>query len=176
VTTRVRGLTRLTLEEMPRVCHECVWWQSKTGRRANKDRWTERVEDNFGPWGALYYDDDGRVIGSMQYGPAELFPRAFELPAGPPSEDAVLVTCAYLLDRTSPWVLQSLFLAAIGEARDRAPRRSRPSPTAIRRASRSTSVSRYTRRFSRATSSRTSAFGRSAPSVQSSSSGSSSAA
>jgi hypothetical protein len=29
------------------------------------------------------------------------------------------VTCAYLIDRTSPWVLQSLFLAAIGEAKDK---------------------------------------------------------
>jgi hypothetical protein len=29
------------------------------------------------------------------------------------------VTCAYLVDRTSPWVLQSLFLAAIGEAKDK---------------------------------------------------------
>jgi len=55
----------------------------------------------------------------MQYGPASLFPRANELPAGPPSDDAFLVTCAYLVDRTSPWVLQSLFLAAIGEAKDR---------------------------------------------------------
>jgi hypothetical protein len=55
----------------------------------------------------------------MQYGPARLFPRAYELPAGPPSDDAVLVTCAYLIDRTSPWVLQSLFLAAIGEAKDK---------------------------------------------------------
>jgi hypothetical protein len=41
------------------------------------------------------------------------------MPAGPPSDDAVLVTCAYLVDRSSPWVLQSLFLAAIGEAKDR---------------------------------------------------------
>jgi hypothetical protein len=48
-----------------------------------------------------------------------LFPRAAELPAGPPADDAVLVTCAYLVDRTSPWVLQSLFLAAIGEAKDK---------------------------------------------------------
>ena len=119
MTTRIRGLTRLTLQETPGVCHECVWWQSKTGRRANKDRWIDRAEDDFGPWGALYCDDDGRVIGSMQYGPAQYFPRAFELPAGPPSDDAVLVTCTYLLDRTSPWVLQSLFLAAIGEARDK---------------------------------------------------------
>ena len=30
----------------------------------------------------------------------------------------MLVTCAYLVDASSPWVLQSLFLAAI-EARDR---------------------------------------------------------
>jgi hypothetical protein len=55
----------------------------------------------------------------MQYGPAALFPRASELPAGPASDDAVLVTCAYLVDLSTPWVMQSLFLAAIGEARDK---------------------------------------------------------
>ena len=32
---------------------------------------------------------------------------------------AALITCAYLVDRTSPWVLQSLFLAAIGDAKDK---------------------------------------------------------
>ena len=38
---------------------------------------------------------------------------------------------AYLVDPASPWVIQSLFLAAIGEARlKRARRRSRPSPSA----------------------------------------------
>jgi hypothetical protein len=119
VTTRLRPLTRGSLQEAPIVCHSCVWWQSRTGRRANKDRWIERAEDEFGAWGSLYYDDDGRVIGSLQYGPASLFPRAAELPAGPPSDDAVLVACAYVVDRTSPWVLQSLFLAAIGEAKDK---------------------------------------------------------
>ena len=31
----------------------------------------------------------------------------------------MLVTCAYLVDRSSPWVMQSLFLAAIGEAKDK---------------------------------------------------------
>src|SRR5436305_4551562 len=55
----------------------------------------------------------------MQYGPAGLFPRARELPAGPPSDDAALVTCAYLTDPTRPWVMQSLFLTAIGDARER---------------------------------------------------------
>ena len=41
------------------------------------------------------------------------------LPAGPASDDAVLVTCAYLSTGAAQWVLQSLFLSAIGEARER---------------------------------------------------------
>jgi hypothetical protein len=120
MSTRLAGLTGATLEHTATVCHECVWWQSRTpGRRVDKRRWIDKAETEFGAWGTVYYDDDTRVLGSMQYGPAGLFPRAAELPAGPPSDDAVLVTCAYLIDRTSPWVLQSLFLAAIGEAKDK---------------------------------------------------------
>ena len=120
MTTRLAGLTGATLPQVASVCHECIWWQSRTaGRRVDKQRWIEKAESEFGAWGTVYYDDDRRVLGSMQYGPARLFPRAAELPAGPPSDDAVLVTCAYLIDRTSPWVLQSLFLAAIGEAKDK---------------------------------------------------------
>jgi hypothetical protein len=118
VAARLEGLTRGTLATAPTVCHECVWWQSRGGKRANKARWIDRAEDGFGAWGTVYYDEHGRTLGSMQYGPAELFPRAAELPAGPPSPDAVLVTCAYLVDFSSPWVMQSLFLAAIGDARD----------------------------------------------------------
>lgn len=117
--TRLLGLTRGTLETTPSVCHECVWWQSRTGRSSAKDRWMDKVEDEWGAWGTVYYDEHGRVLGSMQYGPAELFPRAADLPAGPPSEDAVLATCLYLVDASSPWVVQSLFLAAIGDAKDK---------------------------------------------------------
>jgi hypothetical protein len=117
---RLTGLTALTLQTAPSVCHSCVWWQSRSSRReVDKARWMERVELESGPFGTLYSDGEGRMLGSMQYGPAPLFPRAYELPGGPPSDDAMLVTCAYLVDESSPWVLQSLFLAAIGEARDR---------------------------------------------------------
>ena len=116
---RLAPLTKLTLETAPSVCHECVWWQSRGRRTVDKDRWMEEVELGFGAFGTVYYDGDGRVLGSMQYGPAQLFPRAYELPGGPPSDDAILVTCAYVLDESTPWVLQSLFLAAIGEAKDR---------------------------------------------------------
>ena len=82
----------------------------------------DRAEDDWGAWGTVYLDEQGRTLGSMQYGPAELFPRAAELPAGPPSDDAVLVTCAYLVELSKPWVMQSLFLTAIGDARDKGAR------------------------------------------------------
>ncbi len=119
MSSRVVGLTRATLPDAPPVCHGCVWWQSRGNRTASKDRWMDKVEDEWGEWGTVYYDDDGSVLGSMQYGPAALFPRAYDLPAGPPSDDAILVTCAYLAGETAEWVAKSLFLAAIGEARDR---------------------------------------------------------
>jgi hypothetical protein len=119
MATRLEGLTQGTLRTAPTVCQDCVWWQSRTGRPVNKERWMERAEDEWGAWGTIYYDEAGRVLGSMQYGPGELFPKAAEVPAGPPSPDALLVTCAYLIDPSTPWVMQSLFLAAIGEARDR---------------------------------------------------------
>jgi hypothetical protein len=122
VAPRVAGLTGATLVTAPAVCQSCVWWQSRPGREIEKDRWREKIEEEWGAWGTLYYDDDGRLLGSMQYGPSELFPRAADLPAGPPSEDALLVTCAYLVDRSTPWVMQSLFLAAIGDARGKGAR------------------------------------------------------
>jgi hypothetical protein len=119
IKARVAGLDGITIEHAPRVCQHCVWWQTRSGRELNKGEWIREVEESFGSWGAIYWDDDGRALGTMQFGPATLFPRAKELPAGPPSDDAVLVTCAYVYDRSSPWVLQSLLLTAIGEAKDR---------------------------------------------------------
>ena len=120
--TRIAGLTGATLPTAPTVCHDCIWWQSKSGRDADKRKWIAGTEEEWGAWGTVYYDDDGRLLGSMQYGPSDLFPRAGELPAGPPSDDAVLVTCAYLTDPSRPWVMQSLFLTAIGDSREKGAR------------------------------------------------------
>lgn len=119
MSSHVVGLSKVTLEDAPVVCRGCVWWQSRGNRTASKDRWIDKIEDDWGEWGTVYYADDGRVVGSMQYGPAQLFPRAYDLPAGPPSDDAILVTCAYLAGDAAQWVEKSLFLAAIGEARDK---------------------------------------------------------
>ncbi len=115
----VDHLTGATLQDAPPPCRGCMWWQTRPGKDpGDRARFVEQVEDEFGPWGKLYRDD-GRVTGLIQYGPASAFPRAAGMPGGPPSRDAVIVTCAYLLDAHTPWVLQSLFLAAIGECKDR---------------------------------------------------------
>ena len=119
MTPTLTGLSEGTLKSAPAPCRGCVWWQSRGSREVSKERWMEKAQEQWGAWGTVYYGDDGRVLGSMQYGPVDLFPRAAELPAGPPSDGAVLITCAYLVDPRSPWVMQSIFFAAIGEARDR---------------------------------------------------------
>lgn len=115
----VTGLTRGTLGSAPSVCRDCVWWQSRGNKTASKDRWIDRAEEDWGEWGTIYLDDGGRLLGSLQYGPSHLFPRAADLPAGPASDDAVLVTCSYLLGDGAEWTEKSLLLAAIGESRDR---------------------------------------------------------
>lgn len=114
----VLHLTGATEPRRPGVCRSCAWWQTQGARSIDKRRWIEDVEDEFGAWGEVYLDGD-RHVASLQYGPAPFFPRARALPAGPPSDDAVLITCAYLSDPSSPWSLQSLFLACIGACHER---------------------------------------------------------
>jgi hypothetical protein len=115
----VSGLTTGTSQTVAPVCRDCVWWQSRGNRTASKQRWIERAEEEWGEWGSVYADDQGNLLGSLQYGPSHLFPRAADLPAGPASDDAALVTCMYLTRAATGWVEKSLLLAAIGESRDR---------------------------------------------------------
>lgn len=116
---RLEPVTYGALGGAPEVCRDCIFWQTRSERSGAKERWAEKVEEEWGAWGTLYFAENDRLLGFIQYGPSAAYPRARELPAGPPSEDAVLITCAYLVDPSSPWVMQSLFLSVIGEARDR---------------------------------------------------------
>ena len=72
--TRVTGLTGATLPTAPTVCHECIFWQAPRARSVDKRRWIEKTEDEWGAWGTVYCDADGRLLGSMQYGPARSVP------------------------------------------------------------------------------------------------------
>ena len=101
---RVRGLRLLAVAD---------------GAAHRHERWAERLEDDWGAWGTLYHAEAERLLGFVQYGPSGQFPRAFELLAGPPSPDAVLVTCARTSSTFPRPGCSKFFLAAIGEVRDR---------------------------------------------------------
>src|SRR5436189_259757 len=73
---RLSGLTGATLETAPTVCQTCVWWQTRGNREPDKRKWEEKAESEWGVWGSIYRDEDGRVLGSMQYGPSQLSARA----------------------------------------------------------------------------------------------------
>ncbi|MGI9186300.1 MAG: hypothetical protein ACR2J9_02070 [Gaiellales bacterium] len=113
----ITSLVRASLHDAPEPCRTCTWWQGGT-RATDKERWAAGVEGRFGAWGMLYRDAD-RTVGIVQYGPSGDFPHARRLPAGPPSRDAVLVTCALVDPSVGNWVVQRLLLAVAGETRDR---------------------------------------------------------
>ena len=115
---QLAGLTRATLRAAPSVCHECVWWQSRRPRGATRTAGSN-AEDEWGAWGTVYYDADGDTSARCSTDRPSCSRARPELPAGPPSPRAVLVTCAYLVASSRPWVMQSLFLAAIGDAKDK---------------------------------------------------------
>ena len=116
---RLHPVNTISVKHAPPPCVDCIFWQTRPNRSTDKAQWAERIEDEWGAWGTLYFGDGDSLLGFIQYGPAEHYPRAQSLPAGPPSADAVLITCAYLVDLSTPWVMQSLFLSVIGEARDK---------------------------------------------------------
>ena len=67
---RLSPVTRASLHDAPPVCVDCVFWQSRSGRPIVKERWAERLEDDWGAWGTLYHAEAERLLGFVQYGPS----------------------------------------------------------------------------------------------------------
>ena len=94
------------------VCRDCTWWQADLVGPADEDprrHWELAVEAEAGLFGRALLDGDA-VIGWIQTAPAALVPRARRLPAGPPSADAWLLTCAYFYDEDFVGGFQQLLL------------------------------------------------------------------
>ena len=90
------------------------------GRATEKRRWIERIEDDSGCLGRRLPRRRRAAprLDAVRAGAASSRARR-SCPPGRASDDAFLVTCAYLVEPSTPWVMQSLFLTAIGEARER---------------------------------------------------------
>ena len=92
-------------EGPPGSCKYCLYWErpefrarSAEGKEEafhHKRAWIHRVREAFGDCGKLLYIDD-RPVGYAQYAPARYLPTAADYPAGPVSDDAVLIACLFI--------------------------------------------------------------------------------
>jgi GNAT superfamily N-acetyltransferase len=103
---RIRPLTFERTRELPAACAYCRFWESGAVMAhrcgANCDEaaaaaWFEAVHAEWGDPGRVAYADK-EALGFVKYAPARYFGRPALLPAGRPSDDAVLLSCLHVRD------------------------------------------------------------------------------
>jgi GNAT superfamily N-acetyltransferase len=106
VSRRVVGVTLDNLEQLPKHCRRCVYWELAPHLKAQaeefgqteveKEAWVSSVLLEWGSCGRLIYSDN-LPVGFVLYAPPNAVPRSSAFPTSPPSADAVLLTGFYLL-------------------------------------------------------------------------------
>lgn len=95
------ALTLDNVDDLPKRCRRCVFWElsEQLGAHASdfgsteleKEAWVSEVLLEWGSCGRVAYMD-GVAAGYVIYAPPSAVPRAAEMPTGPVSADAVLLT------------------------------------------------------------------------------------
>jgi hypothetical protein len=103
VSRRLVNLTLDTLEDLPRPCRQCVYWELDpvAAERAcaagdpglEKEAWVSQTLLEWGSCGKLAYVD-GMPAGYVMYAPPAYVPRSMAFPTSPVSADAVLLMTA----------------------------------------------------------------------------------
>jgi GNAT superfamily N-acetyltransferase len=83
-------LTPAQLAQLPGPCDACQFWQGAPDSLAGKEEWARTVLTEWGTFG-LGVAIDGALVAHILYAPVRYLPRAARLPAGPVSDDAVLL-------------------------------------------------------------------------------------
>ncbi|SLM13598.1 GCN5-related N-acetyltransferase [uncultured spirochete] len=109
---KIANLTEESLQDAPEwdgypfSCKYCLYWefpgestgpieQSKDKAIRMKTAWLQRTNEHFGNCGKIAYVD-GVAEGYAHYAPPGFFPRVAEYQAGPPSQEAVLISCLFI--------------------------------------------------------------------------------
>lgn len=90
----------------PFSCKYCIYWEypqecvdpatePKEEMLAKKLTWLQRTLKEFGNCGKLLYVN-GKGVGYAQYAPSGYMPNSANYESGPPSEDAVLISCLFI--------------------------------------------------------------------------------
>ncbi len=103
MSRRLVNLTLDTLEDLPRPCRQCVYWELDpvAADRAcaagdpglEKEAWVSQTLLEWGSCGKLLYVD-GMSAGFVMYAPSAYVPRSMAFPTSPVSADAVLLMTA----------------------------------------------------------------------------------
>jgi hypothetical protein len=106
MSRRLVSLTLDTLEDLPRRCRQCVFWELDpvSAERAcaagdpglEKEAWVSQTLLEWGSCGKLVYVD-GAPAGFTLFAPPAYVPRSMAFPTSPVSPDAVLLMSAHVL-------------------------------------------------------------------------------
>jgi hypothetical protein len=106
MSRRLVNLTLDTLEDLPRPCRQCVYWELDpvAADRAcaagdpglEKEAWVSQTLLEWGSCGKLLYVD-GMSAGFVMYAPPAYVPRSMAFPTSPVSADAVLLMTANVI-------------------------------------------------------------------------------
>jgi hypothetical protein len=106
MSRRLVSLTLDTLEDLPRPCRQCVYWELDpvSAQRAcqagdpdlEKEAWVSQTLLEWGSCGKLAYVD-GMPAGFVTYAPPAYVPRGMAFPTSPVSADAALLMTAHVV-------------------------------------------------------------------------------
>jgi hypothetical protein len=106
MSRRLVNLTLDTLEDLPRPCRQCVFWELDpvSAQRAcaagdpglEKEAWVSQTLLEWGSCGKMIYADTSPA-GFALYAPAAYVPRSMAFPTSPVSADAVLLMTAHVI-------------------------------------------------------------------------------
>ncbi|MEJ3742350.1 GNAT family N-acetyltransferase [Actinomycetes bacterium KLBMP 9797] len=106
MSRRLVSLTLDTLEDLPRPCRNCVFWELDpvAAERAcaagdpglEKEAWVSQTLLEWGSCGKLVYVD-GMPAGFVMYAPPAYVPRSMAFPTSPVSADAALLMTAHVV-------------------------------------------------------------------------------
>ena len=107
MSRRLANVTLDNLEDLPRRCRQCVFWELDPVSRARadelggaeleKESWISSMLLEWGSCGKIVYVDSVPA-GYVLYAPPLYVPRSVAFPTSPVSADAVLLTTAHVLD------------------------------------------------------------------------------
>jgi GNAT superfamily N-acetyltransferase len=105
VSRRLESITLDDLDDLPRRCRRCVFWELDPVGQAQaleigdpafeKEVWVSSVLLQWGACGKIVYAD-GAPVGHLLYAPSAYVPRSLTFPTSPVSADAVLLITAFV--------------------------------------------------------------------------------